>query len=122
MQLWERSTICVLRCFLVAGPGEVLFSTDAGPLGSLTGFSSGDSKVTTEVGGRRVTFCVGHSTCVISGDRSKWESVGVVGDASLIAELEKVRIGDGFMDRVPEKSLMEVTGALSREAASCSVS
>ena len=74
------------------------------------------------VGGRRITFCAVYGACVISVDRSKWESVSVVGDASLGAELEKVRFGDGFVDRRPEKPLMKVTGALSREAASCSMS
>ena len=67
------------------------------------------------VGGRRITFCAGYGACVISVDRSKLESVGVVGDASLGAELEKVRFGDGFMDRGPEEPLMKVTGALSRD-------
>ena len=46
----------------------------------------------------------------------------MVGDASLGAELEKVRFGSDFMDRCPEKPLMKVTGALSSEAACRSMS
>ena len=67
-------------------------------------------------------FCAGHGACVISVDWSKWESVGVVGEASQGVELDKVIFGYGFMDRVPEKPLVKVTGALSREAATCSAS
>ena len=105
-----------LRCFFVVGSEEVLFSTDTDPFGILA--SSGDLEVTMGVGGRRITFCAGYGACVITVDRSKWESVVVVGDASLGAELEKVRFGDGFMDKGPEKALIKVTEAFSREAAS----
>ena len=44
------------------------------------------------ISGRRNTVCAAYGACVISVDRRKWESVGVVGDASLGAKLEKVMV------------------------------
>ena len=66
-----KHSLC-LWCFFVFWSGGVLSSTDADPFGILA--SSGYLEVTMGVGGRTITFCAGYGACVISVNRSKWES------------------------------------------------